>query len=148
MRTLSAIAGVVLSLALVGTARSHAAPAAPPHQDVKRTWYANGQLAEERRYVNGAEDGVHRGWWSDGKPRFEYAYQAGLLQGLSREWMPSGALYREQRYERGQEAGLQRLYWPDGRVRASYVMRHGRRFGLMGAKGCVTWDDSTTTVTP
>jgi antitoxin component YwqK of YwqJK toxin-antitoxin module len=119
-----------------------------PREEIKRTWYANGQLAEERRFVNGAEDGVHRGWWSDGTPRFEYAYRGGLLEGLSREWMPSGAIYREQHYARGQESGLQRLYWPDGRVRASYVMRDGRRFGLMGAKGCVTREDSLAVGTP
>src|SRR5215211_4566016 len=123
MRLLTLIVGA-LALGSVG---------ATPREEIRRAWYANGQLAEERRFVNGVEAGVHRGWWEDGKPRFEYAYRAGLLEGLSREWMPSGAVYREQHYARGHESGLQRLFWPDGRVRASYVMRDGRRFGLMGA---------------
>ena len=116
--------------------------AAPARERVERRWHDNGQLAEARSYVRGRESGVHRGWWPDGKPKFEYAYRDGLLEGVSREWFPAGVLWREQRYVAGHEAGLQRMYWEDGRVRASYVAREGRRYGLMGSKGCVTRDDS------
>ena len=109
---------------------------------VRRAWHDNGRLAEERGFVNGRESGVHRGWWPTGDAHFVYGYRDGLLEGLSREWYPSGALWREQHYSAGHEDGLQRLYWEDGRVRASYVVRDGRRYGLMGAKGCVTKADS------
>jgi antitoxin component YwqK of YwqJK toxin-antitoxin module len=109
---------------------------------VVRHWYANGTLAEERTYLGVQESGVHRGWWPDGAPRFEYHYANGLLEGESREWFASGALWRDQQYASGHESGMQRLYWEDGRVRASYEVRDGRRFGLMGAKGCVTKSDS------
>jgi protein SCO1/2 len=89
---------------------------------------------------------VHHGAWPDGRPKFEYEYRNGLLDGVSREWFSSGALWREQHYVAGHEAGLQRMYWEDGRVRASYVMRNGRRFGLMGAKGCVTKTDRSASL--
>lgn len=111
---------------------------------VARVFTADGRLKEERGWRGGREEGVHRGWWPSGRPRFEYSYHAGRLQGVSREWFESGALWREQRYDAGHEAGLQRMYWEDGRVRASYAVRHGRRYGLLGAKGCVTRDSSTT----
>jgi antitoxin component YwqK of YwqJK toxin-antitoxin module len=109
---------------------------------VTRSWYPNGQIAQERSYLAGRETGLHRGWWPNGMPKFVYAYAGGLLQGESREWFQSGALWRDQHYEAGHESGLQRLYWEDGRVRASYEVHDGRRYGLMGAKGCATRTDS------
>jgi hypothetical protein len=129
--------GLIALLALVP-----AAGARSPALRIARERYASGAVAEERGFVGTREEGVHRGWWADGKPRFEYSYHDGLLNGVSREWFPSGALWREQRYAGGHEEGLQRLYWEDGRVRASYVVEGGRRFGLLGAKGCVTRDST------
>lgn len=115
---------------------------------IERAWHAKGVLAEERGWRGSREEGIHRGWWPDGRPRFAYTYHDGLLQGTSREWFPSGALWREQRYSAGHEAGLQRMYWGDGRVRASYVVQDGRRYGLLGAKGCVARDSATVRVLP
>ena len=130
--------GIMLfALAMAPVARH--APAAEGAQ-VVRTWYPDGQLASEREFRHGKESGEHRGWWPGGRLKFSYSYRNGLLEGTSREWFSSGTLYREQRYDAGHETGLQRLYWEDGRVRASYEVRDGRRFGLMGSKGCVTKD--------
>ena len=111
--------------------------------NVHRTWYANGQLAEERGWLDGRETGVHRGWWPNGRPRFTYTYHDGLLSGVSREWFPGGALLSAPRDGAGHEAGLQRMYWEDGRVRASYEVRDGHRYGLLGSKGCVARDSLT-----
>ncbi len=126
-------------------AMSFATHAIDPTLVVERKWYADGRLAEERTYLAGKESGSHRGWWPNGSPRFVYAYREGFLEGESREWFPSGALWRDQLYAQGHESGLQRLYWEDGRVRASYEVRDGRRYGLMGAKGCVTKDSTEVT---
>ena len=115
---------------------------------VDRAWYADGRVAEERGWRGAREEGVHKGWWPGGHPRFEYSYRDGRLEGVSREWFASGALWREQRYDAGHEAGLQRMYWEDGRVRASYVVRNGRRYGVLGAKGCVARDSTTTEARP
>ena len=130
------------TIALVALGVSLATHASDLELSVTRRYYADGQLAEERGYVAGKESGLHRGWWPNGSPRFVYAYAGGALEGESREWFPSGALWRDQHYARGHESGLQRLYWEDGRVRASYEVIEGRRYGLMGAKGCVTKADS------
>ena len=46
--------------------------------------------------------------------------------------------YREFTYAAGKEAGPPRMWYPDGSLRASYVVKDGRRYGLMGSKGCVT----------
>jgi antitoxin component YwqK of YwqJK toxin-antitoxin module len=137
---------IVSMIAAVGTSGS--GPAERRDVQIERAWYANGTLAEERGWRGTREEGVHRGWWPDGRPRFAYAYHDGLLQGESREWFASGALWRTQRYSAGHEAGLQRMYWEDGRVRASFVVQDGRRYGLLGAKGCVARDSATVRVSP
>lgn len=132
------------AFATLGATTSHAG--ARTGLRIDRRWHANGQLAEERGWRGRHEEGVHRGWWPDGHPRFAFTYHDGLLQGESREWFASGALWRDQHYDAGHEADLQRMYWEDGRVRASFVVQDGRRFGLLGAKGCVARDGSATAV--
>ena len=101
-----------------------------------QAWYANGQLAYERTYRRGKEEGEHRGWWPDGTPHFVYHYRDGLTEGTAREWFPSGLLYREFHYRAGQEEGSEQMWYADGKLRANYVVKHGRRFGLPGVKGC------------
>jgi antitoxin component YwqK of YwqJK toxin-antitoxin module len=54
------------------------------------------------------------------------------------DWFPDGTLYKQFRYEHGHESGAQRMWYVDGSVRANYVVRDGRRYGLIGAKGCVS----------
>ena len=106
----------------------------------ERTFYQNEQIAEQRTWAGTRAEGVQHGWWPNGMRRFDYTYHEGVMNGIAREWYPGGALFTEQHYTAGHEAGLQRMYWEDGRVRASYVIREGRRYGLLGAKGCVARD--------
>ena len=104
---------------------------------VSRSWYENGQLAYERRFREGTEAGTHRGWYDDGQFKFDHHFRNGVLEGTARDWFPDGTLYKEFHYERGYESGAQRMWCVDGTVRANYVVRDGRRYGLIGAKGCV-----------
>lgn len=109
------------------------------------SFFATGALRWERTYASGREEGVHRGWYDDGKPHFWYPYADGLLEGNALEWFPDGSLYRDFNYVRGHEEGSQRMWHEDGTVRANYVVRDGRRYGLMGSKGCAgedfaSWD--------
>ena len=108
--------------------------------------YPNGQLWYRRTYRDGREDGVHTGWWADGRIHFVYTYRDGLIEGLAREWFPNGRRYREFHYVAGQEEGSEQMWYTDGKLRANYVVRNGRRFGLPGTKGCTGLD--TTVVIP
>lgn len=108
--------------------------------ETRSTRWENGSPSTRRTYVGGREEGRHIGWWDDGTIRFVFDFRDGLMEGTAREWFRDGRLYRETHYRRGQEEGMQRMWWPDGTLRASYVVRDGRRYGLLGAKGCVTLD--------
>jgi antitoxin component YwqK of YwqJK toxin-antitoxin module len=103
-----------------------------------RGWYETGSLEYVRPFIHGREHGVHLGWWENGVRRFVYRFEGGLQQGTSREWFSDGTPFRVFNYQDGLEAGPQKMWYADGTLRASYVVRDGRRYGLMGAKGCVT----------
>ena len=36
-----------------------------------------------------------------------------------------------------QPEGLQQLYFASVKIKANYVIKNGRRYGLLGAKGCM-----------
>ena len=99
-----------------------------------------GALSTRRRFLKGREQGVHEGWWPGGRPVFRYEYRNGVLHGRSLEWFEDGTMHRRFQYVEGHEEGLQQMWYADGTLRASYVVRDGRRFGLLGAKGCTGED--------
>jgi hypothetical protein len=130
------------ALLLPLAASSARRPSADAHIEIRRTQFDGGQAASERRYVEDRAEGRHAGWWENGAQRFEFTYRDGVMEGVGREWFVDGRLYRVTHYRHGQEEGAQQMWWPDGTLRASYVVHDGRRFGLLGAKGCVTLDSA------
>ena len=103
-----------------------------------RKWYTNKQLCEERWYVQGGKEGVHRGWWEDGKPKFVYHFLNDEFEGLVTEWFNNGKLFRQFHYTKGYETGSQKMWWENGAIRANYVVTaDGQRFGLSGQKLCI-----------
>lgn len=104
--------------------------------------YPGGKMREERHYINGRKDGLQRGWWPDGKPRFLFTCYAGEFEGKFEEWSDSGILIKQFHYNSGREEGSQKLWWSNGSMRANYVVRDGRKFGLIGLKLCSNPYDS------
>ena len=100
-------------------------------------YYPGGKVAEERFFAEGRKEGVHKGWWEDGKPKFEYHFKNGEHHGELKEWYQSGRLARSFHYCNGHEEGLQQMWWEDGSVRANYIVKDGEQFGLTGRKRCV-----------
>ena len=105
---------------------------------VETSRYASGRVAEIRGYTAGEKDGVHRGWWENGAPKFVCRYERGFAVGTCREWYADGRLATVHRYEHGVETGLQQGWSPTGAPQFSYVIRDGRRYGLPGALNCAT----------
>lgn len=103
-----------------------------------RTWYDNAQLREQRYFKEGRKEGTHQGWYENGILSFEASYKNDAYHGNVREWDETGNLYRDFNYINGQEEGMQRMWESDGRLKANYVARNGRKYGLAGAKNCVS----------
>ncbi len=107
-------------------------------EKVTETHYADGRLESVRTYTHGEKDGLHRGWWPDGTPKFECRYDNGRAVGTCSEWYETGRLATVHRYAKGAEAGLQQGWSPAGDVLFAYDMRDGRRYGVLGAMNCKT----------
>jgi hypothetical protein len=104
--------------------------------DRAETWYAHGQLKENRYYESGKQIGKHEGWWSDGKPKFVYHFEADVYEGSCREWYENGRLSHLGHYHQGQEEGRHTFWRTDGSLYANYVAKGGRNYGLTGVKNC------------
>lgn len=107
-----------------------------------KRWHSNKLLAEERLFRQGKKEGIHKGWWPNGNPQFEFAISNDEYQNEFKEWNEAGSLIKFFHYKNGHEEGSQQLWYNDGKVRANYVIKDGRRFGLLGTKNCVNVSDS------
>ena len=115
-------------------------------ESVHQKWYENGQLQEQRSYLNNHKHGIHRGWWPDGKLKFEYSFLNDMAIGTHKEWYDNGRLFTRSTYnQQGQPEGVQQMWYNTGQIKANYVVKNGRRFGLLGAKGCMGENDKERT---
>lgn len=102
-----------------------------------RSRYADGRPHTEGAFSKGQPHGLHLAWWPNGRAQSEQNFADGMPHGRSRTWYASGKPYEEHHHARGQEAGPQRIWFEDGRLRANYEVKNGRRYGTIGAMGCV-----------
>lgn len=103
----------------------------------EQIWHSNGQMSSLRVYLKNVKAAKHKGWWSNGKKKFEYVFNnEGAYSGIIKEWFETGQLYREFNYVNGQEEGSQKMWKLNGDIRANYVVKNGERFGLIGMKKC------------
>ena len=104
---------------------------------IARKYYVNKQLAEERFYTKGNKAGVHKAWWNNGKPKFEYHFNSnGEYEGEVKEWYKNGQPLKIFHFKKGKEEGSQKMWQSDGKIRANFVTKKGERFGLIGLKKC------------
>jgi len=101
-------------------------------------YYPDGSKMELRFYHENRKNGTHHGWWQNGQMKFEYFIKADIPVGTHKEWYPSGQLYSLYTYnQEGQPEGKQQMWFETGQVKSNYVFKDGRRFGFLGAKGCM-----------
>lgn len=106
-------------------------------EGITHKWYPNKQLMEERLYINNHKEGIHKGWWPDGKPKFIFEVSNDEYIGFYKEWYSNGHLARCFHYKNGQEEGSEKMWWDNGKIRANYVIINGEKFGLSGQKLCI-----------
>jgi antitoxin component YwqK of YwqJK toxin-antitoxin module len=98
--------------------------------------YPGGALQEVRQYSAGRKNGLHTGYWDNGRKKFEFTIVDDYNEGNFKEWSPNGVLIKDFNYVHGMEAGSEKLWWNDGTIRANYVVKDGRKYGLIGLKLC------------
>src|SRR6185369_7580976 len=103
--------------------------------------YPSGQVRWKRDYRRGEKNGVHVGWWENGRKMFEYRFRDDAYEGRWREWYPDGKPAKEMRYKKGRETGLQRAWRSNGTLYANYEARDGRLYGVINARLCYSVKD-------
>lgn len=111
---------------------------------IQKSWYDNKNTSEIRFYDKGMKTGIHKGYWEDGRPRFEYEFKEGEHHGTLKEWYKNGQAYKFFHYDKGYEEGSQKMWWENGVIRANYVVKNGRRYGLIGLKLCINTENATS----
>lgn len=117
-------------------------------EGISKKWYPNKQVSEIRMYHQGKKTGTHKGYWENGKPKFEYDFLNGEHNGIAKDWYENGQYYKFFHYKMGHEEGSQKAWWENGVIRANYVVKNGRRYGLIGLKLCMNPEDSLKTIIP
>lgn len=102
-----------------------------------QSWHINGNLIEFREYTKGVKTGIHKGWWSNSKPKFVYNFNnQGQYEGELLEWTKLGGTYKIMNFNSGKEVGHQRIWDEDGNIKCNYTAINGDRFGLVNMKNC------------
>jgi len=109
---------------------------------VCKKWFPNGQLMEERHYLNGQKNGKQVSFWQNGNKRFEFIAKNDAYEGELKEYGENGHLFHLAKYVNGQEEGTQKMWYDNGKIRANYVIKKGKRYGLLGTKNCKNVSDS------
>lgn len=109
---------------------------------VCKKWYPNGQLMEERHYLNGQKNGKQVSFWQNGNKRFEFIAKNDVYEGELKEYSENGHLFHLANYVNGQEEGTQKMWYDNCKIRANYVIKKGKRYGLLGTKNCKNVSDS------
>lgn len=95
------------------------------------------QILEERKFVNGWKQGIHKGWYENGKQKFIYEFKDDNFHGSYQEWTPKGLLFRKMNFVKGKEEGMQSVYNHEGKIKSNYLMKNGVRYGLLGTRSCI-----------
>jgi antitoxin component YwqK of YwqJK toxin-antitoxin module len=107
-------------------------------EGIQQKWFENGAKMEVRHYAENRKVGMHEGWYANGQKRFEYFIENDIPIKTHREWFTNGRLYSLTNYDaNGQPEGEQKMWFENGQIKSNYVIKNGRRFGFLGAKGCM-----------
>ncbi len=116
-------------------------------EGTEELFYQEGQLKTYREYTGGIKTGIHKGWWPNSAPMFEYQFdEKGRYDGYVKEWYSNGQLLKTFNYSDGKEDGRQQMFRSNGAIRANYQVINGERFGLIGLKKCYTIKKDSTKI--
>jgi hypothetical protein len=99
------------------------------------SYYDNGQLVYEQRYVDGTIDGPEVGYHRDGKKAYEGKYAGGKRIGRWVHWHPNGKMESEETYVDGERDGTSTNWREDGTKSVRFDYKAGKETGQ------AAWDE-------
>lgn len=80
-----------------------------------KSWYNNGQLLQQKNYVNGLLQGAVVTYHEDGREWINVTYKDGLYHGKFLQWTGGGTLYLDLNFYEGKLHGKQQYYHTNGK---------------------------------
>jgi len=85
-------------------------------EEIRKTYYENGNIETERTFVDGVEHGPAKGWFESGQLEFEAFKENGLVQGLVKNYYENGNLRIENNFIDQVKEGEEKLYYDTGQL--------------------------------
>lgn len=96
---------------------------------LKKFYYKNGTLKEEREVLHGKLDGFWKFYYSSGKLKKEGRFKNNKANGIWKRYKEDGSLAYIERYINGVEEGEWKAFYPNGTLRVIGSFSQGKRQG-------------------
>ena len=100
--------------------------APPPNIDIERSYFPNGNIEYEAKYINDKLDGLSRVWLEDGTLISESEYSNGQPHGLWMQYHPNGSIKYEVYYEYGKKTGDEKWFYKNGQIKSKQTFISGK----------------------
>ena len=105
--------------------------------------YSNDQFRTQKYFESGYENGLQKGWHSNGNLSYSYNTINGVREGISNEYYPNGNIQIVSSYEKGKEI-KKKIMDLECKAIVNYEIKNGRYYGLLGSSSCISvFNDST-----
>ena len=107
-------------------------------EEIRKTYYENGNIETERSYVDGVEHGPAKGWYESGELSFESFKKDGVPHGLVKNYYENGKLQKEIEYNMGKEHGHQKQWFENGKLKSEGQKKNGEVYAYWNI---YNWDE-------
>jgi len=104
-------------------------------------WFADGSLSFKSEYVHGLRHGKTTSWWKNGQKRSISQFVEGIPNGEQWQWYQNGNKFKRIQLVQGKQEGLQQSWRDNGKLYNNYEAKNGRIFGLKRANLCYELSD-------
>ena len=101
-------------------------PTPPPHIDIERSYFPNGNLEYEAEFVNEKLDGTSRVWSEDGILISISQYSNGKPHGSWKTFHRNNNLNYETTYFHNQKHGYEKWYYENGQLKSEQKFNYGK----------------------
>ena len=130
---------IILFLILMMSGCTHFKPGNEPNSstqnELKQSFFSNGNLEYEAEFVNGKLDGVSKVWLEDGTLYSVSQYSNDQPHGAWKKFHPNGKLLFAVNYKYEEKHGTEKWYYENGQVKSEQEFEYGN-----AKSGIIRWN--------
>lgn len=93
-------------------------------------YHANGQLKEQRHFVNGLPEGAWLKWYESGQKEYEGAWQKGKRHGKESAWYANGKEKSQGEFDMDIPKGVHTTWYENGQMETKKPYVDGKPYGV------------------